>query len=222
MAVLLDNTSPYRPIESWIYDRVIAPAVLELATPVDKLVLDIFRNRAKILEVGCGGGHLAEHIAQRRSDVSLCGVDLSPEQIRRSEKRCRAWRNRLTFVQGTVSDLKFPDGGFDAVISVASVKHWPDKIQGLRECVRVLSPKGVLNIVEADRGCHLDDARVFVDRWRIAGVFRSIALFWFRTCVAGQGIDLDEARTMLEALDLSEQRVERIPGTPGLLMFGRK
>jgi ubiquinone/menaquinone biosynthesis C-methylase UbiE len=121
-----------------------------------------------------------------------------------------------------VSDLKFPDGGFDAVISVTSVKHWPDKIQGLRECVRVLSPKGVLNIVEADRGCHLDDARVFVDRWRIAGVFRSIALFWFRTCVAGQGIDLDEARTMLEALDLSEQRVERIPGTPGLLMFGRK
>ncbi len=222
MSVLRDNTSPYRPIESWIYNRVIAPAVMELARPMDKLVLDFLKNGAKILEVGCGSGHLAEHIAKRRSDVSLCGVDLSLEQIRRATKRCSAWRDRLTFVQGTALDLEFSNGCFDAVISVASIKHWPDRVHGLRECVRVLSPGGVLNIIEADRGCHLDNARAFVDRWRIPGICKPLSLFWFRTCVAGLGVDFNEARTMLKALDLSERRVERIDSTPGLLMFGRK
>jgi ubiquinone/menaquinone biosynthesis C-methylase UbiE len=222
MSVLLDNTSPYRPIESWIYDRVIAPAVMQLAISVERLILDFLQHGAKILEVGCGGGQLAEHIAKRRSDVSLCGVDLSLEQIHRAEKRCCTWQDRLTFVQGSALDLEFSDGSFDAVISVASIKHWPDKVRGLRECIRVLSPGGVLIIIEADRRCHIDDARAFVDRWRIAGILKPVALFWFRTRVAGQGIDLDEARTMLETMDLSERRAERIPGTPGLLMFGRR
>jgi ubiquinone/menaquinone biosynthesis C-methylase UbiE len=121
-----------------------------------------------------------------------------------------------------VLDLDFSDGSFDAVISVASIKHWPDKVRGLQECIRVLAPGGALNIIEADRGCHLDDARAFVDRWRIASILKPVALFWFRTRVAGQGVDLDEAGTMLEALDLSEQHAERIPGTAGLLMSGRR
>ncbi|MGD8845103.1 MAG: hypothetical protein PVI54_06305, partial [Desulfobacteraceae bacterium] len=53
MSVLLDNTSPYRPVESWIYDRVIAPAVMQFARPVEKLVLDLLRDGAKVLEVSC-------------------------------------------------------------------------------------------------------------------------------------------------------------------------
>jgi ubiquinone/menaquinone biosynthesis C-methylase UbiE len=222
MSVLLDNTSLYRPVESWIYDRVIAPAVMQFARPVEKLVLDLLRDGAKVLEVGCGGGYLAAPIVKGRSDVSLCGVDLSPEQIGCAKKRCRPWQDRLTFVQGSVLDLDFPGGTFDAVISVASIKHWPDKVQRVRECIRVLAPGGVLNIVEADRRCHRDDARAFVDRWRIASILKPVALSWFKTRVAGQGIDLGEARTMLETVDLSEQRAERIPGTPGLLMFGRR
>jgi cyclopropane fatty-acyl-phospholipid synthase-like methyltransferase len=66
---------------------------MELAIPVEKLILNLIQHGAKVLEVGCGGGHLAQHIAKIRSDVSLCGVDLSPEQIRRAEKRCSAWKD---------------------------------------------------------------------------------------------------------------------------------
>jgi ubiquinone/menaquinone biosynthesis C-methylase UbiE len=130
--------------------------------------------------------------------------------------------NESALADRRMKSTEFSDGSFDAVISVASIKHWPDKVKGLRECVRVLSRGGVLNIIEADRGCHPDDARAFVDGWRIARVFKPFALFWFRTRVAGLGVDLDEARTLLETLDLSERRVEKINGTPGLLMFGRR
>nr|WP_279615095.1 class I SAM-dependent methyltransferase [Desulfospira joergensenii] len=195
---------------------------MELARPMDRLVFDFLGDGAKILEVGCGGGHLAEHIAKRRSDVSLCGVDLALEQIHRAKRRCSAWQDRLTFLQGSVLDLAFPDNCFDAIISVASIKHWPDRVHGLRECLRVLSPGGMLNIIEAERGCRLDSVRAFVDRWRIPGVFKPLSLFWFRTRVAGLGVHIDEAATMLEALNLPEHRVERIDGTPGLLMSGRK
>ncbi len=49
-----------------------------------------------------------------------------------------------------------------------------------------------------------------------------LALAAFRTWVAGRAIDLDEARALLEPLPLEDKRAERIPGTPGLMMVGRK
>jgi SAM-dependent methyltransferase len=117
--------------------------------------------------------------------------------------------------------LPFAGATLDAVVSVASLKHWPDQLKGLRECVRVLRPGGALAVAEADCGCRYDDAKAFVARWRILPPFRPVALAFSRTTVAGKALDLDEARELLAALPLAHRHVERIAGTPGLLMKGR-
>jgi ubiquinone/menaquinone biosynthesis C-methylase UbiE len=175
------------------------------------------------LDVGCGGGHLALEIARRRPRARVTGVDLSPEQVARAKKRARTAGvdDRVRFVQGSALDLPF-GCEFDVVTSVASIKHWPDQAQGLSECVRVLRSGGQLFVFEADRGCYLDDAAAFVRQWRLPRMMHVVALGMFRTWVAGQALDLDDARALLAPLALESAEVRRIAGTPALAMTARK
>ncbi len=215
MALLRDFTAPYSSVESFLYDRVIADAVIAMADAVGDVAP---APSARVLEVGCGGGHLARHMLADRPDLRWTGLDLSADQIRRARTRAQ----RAEFVVGDALDLPFEDADFDDVLSVASIKHWPDPAQGLAECVRVLRPGGRLLVIEADRGCKLADVRRFVAGWHIPGLLRGVGVALFRTVVAGQSLDLDEARALATPLALQSCSVARIPGTPGLAIQGTK
>jgi ubiquinone/menaquinone biosynthesis C-methylase UbiE len=215
-------TAPYSALDAWAYDRVVAPAVLELTRALEQRLLGDVPRGGRVLDVGCGGGHLAVHVARRRPDLQVVGVDLSPRQVARAAARARQAGVAARFVTGSALDLPFADGDFDGVYSVASIKHWPDQARGLRECARVLRPGGALAVSEADRGCRLDDAREFVARWRLPWLLRRPALVLFHTYVVGQALDLDEARALWAPLRLAESDVRRVPGTCGLLMYGRR
>ncbi len=222
--VLADMSAPYSAVESLIYDRVIAPAVLAMGERIAAELVDFVGEDAKVLDVGAGGGQLALELAERRPRAAVTGLDLSPDQVSRASQRARdrGLGARATFVQGSALDLPFESGRFDLVTSVASIKHWPDQAQGLAECVRVLAPGGRLMVFEADRGCRLGDARDFVRRWRLPSPLRGVALAAFRTWVAGQAIDLDDARELLAGLPLEQTEVHRVPGTPALMLGGVK
>lgn len=221
-SVLTATTLPYRASEAWIYDTVIAPAVSELRAGAQADFVVGLPAGARVLEVGSGGGQLAVDLAGLRPDVTITGVDLSPAQVARARRRAAGHGERVRFVAGSALALPVDDAGFDAVVSVASIKHWPDPAQGLRECVRALRPGGRLLIVEVDRGCQLDDARRFVARWRLPPPLRPLALVLFRTFVAGQALDLDDGRRLLAALPLADTVVERLAGTPALRLGGTR
>ena len=224
-SVLGDATTPYGAGEAWFFDTVIAPAIGTLrAKLLDTYVAELPRG-ARVLEVGAGGGQLALEVARTRPDLDWTGLDLSPAQVARATRRAAqaGVAGGVRFVEGSALDLPFADRDFDAVVSIGSIKHWPDPARGLAECVRVLRPGAPLFVVEVDRGCRWDDARAFVDDWRMPRVLRPFGLVLFRTWVAGQAIDLDDARALLAGAGarLAEAHVERIAGAPGLLMRGR-
>lgn len=222
--VLADPSAPYSRTEAWLYDRVVAPAVLEMGQRIAEDLSREVADGAKLLDVGCGGGHLALEIARRKPSVKVTGVDYSADQVARAEARARdeGLSERAGFIRGSALALPFEDAGFDVVVSVASIKHWSDQAKGLAECVRVLGPGGRLFVFEADRGCRLSDASQFVAQWRLPAPLRIPALALFRTWVAGQAIDLDDARTLLAATGLREASVSRVSGTPALLLSGCK
>ncbi|MCC6899988.1 MAG: class I SAM-dependent methyltransferase [Polyangiaceae bacterium] len=220
--VLADIAAPYSSVESFVYDRVIAPAVLAMGERIAGELADQIEDDARVLDVGCGGGHLALEIAARRPGSKITGLDLAHEQVARAASRARERGLTARFVQGSALDLPFDDGSFDVVTSVASIKHWHDQAAGLRECVRVLAPGGRLVVFEADRGCRLSDAQAFVARWALPRPLRVPALAAFRTWVAGQAIDLDDARELVGGLSLLRTEVRRVPGTPALMLAGSK
>jgi SAM-dependent methyltransferase len=100
---------------------------------------------ARVLEVGCGPGHLSVRLA-RQHGLEVTGLDLDPAMIARA--RANADRlgdsdqRRPLFLVGDVASLAFADGLFDLVVSTLSMHHWADPAAGLAEIGRVLRPGG--------------------------------------------------------------------------------
>lgn len=222
MGMLKQITDPYTAAESYGYDRWIAPGVARLFRTMGELFFGTLPPDGRLLDVGCGGGHLTRMVAERRPDTKIVGLDLSPDQVRRARRRAGRDGTPIEYVRGSALDLPFADTSFDAVVSVGSIKHWPDRHRGVSECVRVLKPGGALLVGEADRSCKLDDVRNFVAEWSLPGPARALAVPFFRTWVAGQSLDLEEAREALSGHGLVETNVRRIDGFPVLLMEGRR
>jgi ubiquinone/menaquinone biosynthesis C-methylase UbiE len=218
MSVTQNMTRPYNALEAWGYDTFIAPAVLDMARAEARVLAAGLAAEGELLDVGCGGGQLVDWLAGEFPRLRLTGVDLSDRQIARAERRVGG---RAAFKVGSALDLPFAGDSFDAVVSVASIKHWPDPLAGMREILRVLKPGGVFFVAEADRGCKLADARRFVDSWRVPPPAKPLLLPLFRTFVAGNGLDLDDGRELLRALGVAGD-VRRLPGKPGLLVTGKK
>ena len=113
--------------------RRIAADVASVATP-----------GAKVLEVGCGPGHLSLLLA-REHGLDVTGVDLDPAMIERAcinAAGSAADASRPGFLVGDVASLDFPDDSFDLVVTTLSMHHWDDPVAGLAEIARVLRPEG--------------------------------------------------------------------------------
>ena len=99
-----------------------------------------------VLEVGCGQGGGSAFVFERFGPRSLTGLDVAKTAVQRC--RSRYARPGLEFVVGDAEDLPFPDGTFDAVLSVESSHCYPDVPQFLREVRRVLRRGGLLLLAD--------------------------------------------------------------------------
>ncbi len=222
MSLFSDVTAPYSRLEAWAYDTFIAGAVLGFVRELGDEMLGAIPAGARILDVGCGGGQALVHLLGRRTDLRGAGLDLAPGQVARAARRgARAGLGaRLEVARGSAMELPWADATFDAVFSCASIKHWPDRARGLRECVRVLAPGGRLLVAEVDRGARLDDARHFVDRWAVPGPTRELGHALFQRVAAMPSLDADELERLAAPLDLTGRRVFRRPGVPAVFLEG--
>jgi trans-aconitate methyltransferase len=100
--------------------------VIELLAP---------REGERILDLGCGTGHLTSQIAARGATV--IGLDRSPAMI----ERARTLYPDLRFEAGDATDFRF-DEPFDAVFSNAAI-HWMKDQDGVAASVwQALKPGG--------------------------------------------------------------------------------
>lgn len=98
----------------------------------------------RLLDVGTGPGRVPTLIAATCPEVRVDGLDVSAEMIERARQNATAGGlcGRITFTEGDVAALPYPDDAFDLVVSSLSQHHWPDANAGLREVRRVLRPSG--------------------------------------------------------------------------------
>lgn len=109
------------------------------------------RPGERLLDIGFGGGGLLERTLVDRPGVDLAGIDPSPEMVAALSQRRghEISAGRLDLREGTAARLPWPDGAFDAVISVFTLYFWPDLDEGMAEVARVTAPGGRVAIVVA-------------------------------------------------------------------------
>lgn len=217
MGIFGDIQKPYRPFESWFYDRYIAPG-LQAWTPAIleeiKPFLNALPDNASILDVGCGGGQLIVGLAGVHGRLRFTGVDLSKEQIARARARGAPFGERMRFVEGSATALPFLAASFDLVVSIGSLKHWTDRAKGLAECVRVLRPGRGLVVTDADRESSPEDFERMVRAMRLPRLVVSILKVTSADRMIRQSPDQSDLRTWLAALPVKDIDVHRLTQMP--------
>lgn len=96
----------------------------------------------RVLDVGCGTGHLAAAVATRSRTAEVHGVDLAPVYVEHARKIHPD--PRLVFRVGDACALAYPDGVFDRVLSMLVLHFVPRAEEAIAEMRRVARPGAVV------------------------------------------------------------------------------
>jgi ubiquinone/menaquinone biosynthesis C-methylase UbiE len=111
-------------------------------------IADVAPKDATVLDVGAGPGVLLAELARLRPDLSLTGIDLSPDMVTAASRNLGPYAERATVSVGDVADLPLADRSFDLITSSFSSHHWDEPEAAVLELARVLRPGGQVAIYD--------------------------------------------------------------------------
>jgi ubiquinone/menaquinone biosynthesis C-methylase UbiE len=177
-----------------------APLIAELATSdePERYCLQLYRHLVagtalagkRIVEVSCGRGGGAAHLARVLQPASYLGIDISEQNVRLAREKFSSVPN-LSFTTGNAELLPLPDASCDAVVNVEAAHLYDNPARFFAEVARVLDPAG--------RFFHADLA------WRDKDPVKLIAEAGFEVESA-----VDITANVVEALELDSVRREEI------------
>jgi ubiquinone/menaquinone biosynthesis C-methylase UbiE len=97
------------------------------------------RDTDRVLEVGCGAGHVLERI----DNGKLYGIDISDIQIKRAKQRLG---EKAELMKSPGEEIPFEDNFFDRVLCSEVLEHVLDPPKLLKEMKRVLKVNGILSL----------------------------------------------------------------------------
>jgi len=95
-------------------------------------------DKARVLDVGCGGGYFLKHL-ERRFDAF--GMDVSPAALKEAKTRTGS-----PLFLGSAEDLPFENDFVKAITAFDVVEHLADPRAFFRQAYRILSNEGYLII----------------------------------------------------------------------------
>lgn len=196
------------------------------ATPGWDRVLQSFYRFAglapnsRVLDVGCGPGSLARHIA--RDGHTVVGIDSEPLMIDRAQYLATEV-SRVTFELGDVRNLKFDDDSFDAALATNVIFLLRDPLIGLKEMARVVRPGGVVAMLNPSTHMTLAAAETLADEQHLEGFARVSLVNWAKAASTNRRISTEEAQALFEAAGLTQiERQEKVGPGLALVVKGRK
>ena len=150
--------------------------------------LNFIPEGGRILEIGSGTGLQAMEIFQHRPDLEIIASDFSSEMISLGKKNyqelilkdehIRRVQSHLSFVQADAMDLsQFGGETFDGIYSLGTIKHFPDPIRGLHECISILKPGGRMFFSDFFAQASVADMKNFVKYLRIPGLLKPMIFY---------------------------------------------
>jgi len=95
----------------------------------------------RLLDVGCGGGLLAEEFD--RIGCQVTGIDLSHSSLQAAKTHASSSGAQIRYLAGSAALLPFPDEHFDVVACADVLEHIPNWPEAIAEISRVLRPGGL-------------------------------------------------------------------------------
>ncbi|MCB0200191.1 MAG: class I SAM-dependent methyltransferase [Anaerolineae bacterium] len=135
------------PVASWSDKPIIEMEIRE--------VLKHLADGDRILDIGCANGYSTIQLASQKR-VNIRGLDYVPEMIEQARVHLSEVAHKLLgeveFAIGDITALHEPAGIYDQVVVIRVIINlgdWHHQLKGLRECIRVLKPGGLLLLSEA-------------------------------------------------------------------------
>ncbi len=109
-------------------------------------------SEPRILDVATGTGDLAIE-ALKLNPVKITGIDISLKMLEKGTEKISAkgLSSKIELIEGDSENIAFPDQSFDISMSAFGVRNFTDTLKGLSEMNRILSPGGVIMVLEFSR-----------------------------------------------------------------------
>ncbi len=98
----------------------------------------------RVLDVGCGKGRFARILAAEHPGAEVWGLDISLAMLRFLPPSVRT-------CAGSMTELPFRDGAFDAAYATESLEHAVEIERAVAEICRVVKPGGRIAIIDKNR-----------------------------------------------------------------------
>jgi len=107
--------------------------------------LAMWQAGARVADLGCGSGVFTNLLHRRGFDA--VGLDLSPKLVALGQAKYPD----VTFLEGDVEHLPFPDASLDGILLSGLLHHLPDPARCVAETFRVLKPGGSFAAFDPNR-----------------------------------------------------------------------
>ena len=95
----------------------------------------------RVIDVGCGGGILAEAMAKKGADVT--GIDLSDKALKIADLHGLESGIKVRYEKISAEDMALREAGqFDVVTCMEMLEHVPDALSIVRACADLVKPGG--------------------------------------------------------------------------------
>ena len=114
-----------------------------------RMIVDAARPQPQdtVLDLACGGGIIVCAFAPEVGHAT--GIDMTPAMLDRARQlAAEKGIANVTWDQGDVGALPYPDGAFDIVVTRFSMHHFLDPVAVLHEMMRVCAPDGRVVVVD--------------------------------------------------------------------------
>ena len=102
-----------------------------------------------VLDIGCGGGLVAEPLARLGAHVT--GIDPAADNIEAARRHASGQGLAIAYRAARVEDLAAEERVFDAVVCLEVVEHVPDAGAFLATCAALLRPGGLMLLSTINR-----------------------------------------------------------------------
>jgi 2-polyprenyl-6-hydroxyphenyl methylase/3-demethylubiquinone-9 3-methyltransferase len=106
-------------------------------------------KKLTVADVGCGGGLLAEAMAERGAKVK--GIDISEASVAAAQDHAKQVGLTIDYAKGTAQDLASAGEKFDLVLSFEVVEHVRDRKAYYHALASLLKPSGLLVMATVNR-----------------------------------------------------------------------